>query len=236
MQRLPVDEPVGLRVGADQARRDRAHAGLLQSGGDVFDGVLQVLARRGRGTFGVAGDAGGEDAAVLDIQARHREVRRGAVDVQVGARRIAQAGDHVDQARAPAVLVELGVEALVELQVAPGGGAGLHLLEQRAQRPGPALLEALGRAGGGEGLERGADLVVLAQVRDGRHEDHGAALRVQAHEALALQGRQRLAHRRRAHAEAPCDLDLAQFGARRELACDDLSAQSLGHETGDGAR
>jgi len=32
---------------------------------------------------------------------------------------------------------------------------------------------------------------------------------VQAHEALALQGRERLAHRRRADAEAPRDLDLA---------------------------
>jgi hypothetical protein len=26
MQRLAVDEPVGLRIGADQARRDDAHA------------------------------------------------------------------------------------------------------------------------------------------------------------------------------------------------------------------
>ena len=63
---------------------------------------------------------------------------------------------------------------------------------------------------------------MLAQVVDGRQEDHRAALRVQAHEPLALQRGERLAHRRRADAEAPRDLDLAQLGARAQLAGEDL--------------
>ena len=144
----------------------------------------------------------------------HREVGGGAVDVQVGARRVAQGGDHLDEARPARALVDAGVEALVELEVAPRGRGVAHLVEQQLERRGPIGLEALGGARGGKRLQRGADLVVLAQVGDGRDEDHGAALRVQPDEALALERGQRLAHRRGAHAEAARDLDLPQPAAR----------------------
>ena len=105
----------------------------------------------------------------------------------------------------------------------------MHLVEQHvssgAAQP---VLEALGGLRRGQRLERGADLVVLAQVVDGRQEDHGAALRVQPDEPLALQRRQRLAHRRRADAEAPRDLDLAQLGCPRGSPATISRVQALG--------
>jgi hypothetical protein len=76
---------------------------------------------------------------------------------------------------------------------------------------------------------------VLAQVVDAGQEDDRAALRVEPHEALALERGERLAHRRRADAEAPGDLDLAELRAGQELAGDDLRAQPLGDQAGDGA-
>ena len=95
------------------------------------------------------------------------------------------------------------MEALVERDVARGRRPLAHLVETGEQRLGPLGLEAFGRLGRGQRLERRADLVVLAQVVHVGQEDDRAALRVQPHEPLPLQHRQRLAHRRRAHAERP---------------------------------
>src|SRR5690348_13554311 len=95
----------------------------------------------GRRTLRVTGDAGGEDRAVLEVQAGGREVVLRAVDVQVGARRVTQRGDHRAQLGASAVVVEGGVEALVELDVELRRRALPHLLDQRLQRLGPFALE-----------------------------------------------------------------------------------------------
>ena len=60
----------------------------------MLDGVLEVLAGGRGGALGVARDARGEDRAVLGVEPGGREVLCGAVDVQVGARGVAQRGDH----------------------------------------------------------------------------------------------------------------------------------------------
>ena len=195
----------------------------LEAGGYVLDRVLEVRARAVAAALRVARHAGGEDLAVLGVQPLDREVGGGAVDVQIRARGVAQGGDHLDEPRPVAALVDAGVEALVELEVAPRGRGVAHLVEQQLERIGPVGLEALGRPAGGERLQRGADLVVLTQVVHGRNENHGAALRMQPHEALALQRAERLAHRRCADAEAARDLHLPQPAARRQASGDDLA-------------
>ena len=73
---------------------------------------------------------------------------------------------------------------------------------------------------------------MLAQVGDRRQEHDGAALRMQPHEPLALERRERLAHRRRAHAEAARQLDLAQAAAGLQRAGHDVPAQALGDQPG----
>ena len=101
------------------------------------------------------------------------------------------------------------MEALVERDVVRGAGALPHRVQQRLERGRPLVLEARGGLGGGQRLQRRADLVVLAQVVDAGEEDDGAALRMQADEAFALQRRERFPDRRRAHAEGAGDLHLA---------------------------
>jgi hypothetical protein len=170
---------------------------------------------------------------VLDVEMLDREVVRGPEDVQVRAGRVPQPGDHLHQPLAPRPCVQLGVEALVELEVGLRGRPRAHLLEQRLERRRPFGLEPLGGLADRELLERDPDLVVLAQVVDRRQEHHRAALRMQGDEALPLQRGERLADRRRADPESPRDLHLAQALARRELAGHDLLSQSGGDGTGD---
>src|SRR5688572_9502742 len=119
----------------------------------------------------VAGDAGRQDLAVLEVQAGRREVVLRAVDVQVRAGGVAQRGDHARELRTAAVLIQLRVEALVERDVVRGARAFPHLLQQRLERGRPLVLEARGGLRGGQQLQRRADLVVLAQVVDAREED-----------------------------------------------------------------
>jgi hypothetical protein len=155
--------------------------------------------------------------------------------VQVGAGRVAQRGDHGDELGTAGVLIEGRVETLVELDVARRRRALPHLLDQGLERLRPVGLEAGGGLGGGKRLQRGADLVVLAQVVDAREEDDGAALRVQPDEPFALQGRQGLADRRGAHAERAGDLDLPQFISGRATTRENLGLEVLGDLAGDGA-
>ena len=169
--------------------------------------------------------AGGEDLAVLGIEPLGREVDL-RVDVQVGAGRVAERLDHVHEARATGELVQLRVEPQVELEVPLDAGPGRHLVEHGGKLLAARRVEPLGRALGGERLERRADLVVLAEALDGGDEHDGAALRVQADEPLGLQRRERLAHGRRAHAEAPCELHLAQPRAGLQLTRDDVFAKA----------
>ena len=76
---------------------------------------------------------------------------------------------------------------------------------------------------------------MLAQVVDAREEDDGAALRMQADEAFALQRRERFPDRRGAHAEGAGDLHLAELVSWRATPGEDVRLEVLGDLAGDGA-
>ena len=163
-----------------------------------------------------------EDGLVLGNGQRQAARRddQPAGAVEIGAGRIDDALDLGEAHRAEDDVVEIDIDLVEGLGIVALGGLALggHIGVQRLDQVGVVAADQHAQ---GLGFEPLADQHVFADIGDAHQRDGRAALRRDIDQALDLQPRQRLAHRKARH---------AQFGRRWRLVDDAAGRQGQGDD------